>query len=206
MIKKEIYPKTKRISCSERVDVTEKLDGSNLCIFKKEGLLWVAQRRTIVCESEFNNGELTMYKGLRTWLNEHKEELNKLREGSVICGEWLGMGCLKYNKEDGFNKRFYMFAKANIDSEFNLYNIYYDHDLFLYPFEDEEFPECIDVVPVVDTLSCVPGIQQLNDLYQEYSNEVQRPVEGFVVNYNNNIQKYVRIKNGKLSPHFDRGE
>ena len=35
MIKKEIYPKTKRVSCSgEKVEITEKLDGSNLCIFK----------------------------------------------------------------------------------------------------------------------------------------------------------------------------
>ena len=36
MIKKEIYPKTKRVSCTgEKVQITEKLDGSNLCIFKK---------------------------------------------------------------------------------------------------------------------------------------------------------------------------
>ena len=31
MIKKEIYPKTKRVSCSgEKVEITEKIDGSNL--------------------------------------------------------------------------------------------------------------------------------------------------------------------------------
>ena len=37
MIKKEIYPKTKRVSCSgQAVQITEKLDGSNLCIFKKK--------------------------------------------------------------------------------------------------------------------------------------------------------------------------
>lgn len=31
-------------------------------------------------------------------------------------------------------------------------------------------------------------------------------VEGFVVNYSNKITKYVRMKNGKLQEHFDRGE
>lgn len=46
MIKKEIYPKTKRVSCTgEKVQITEKLDGSNLCIFKKK-------RRTIYSSKE----------------------------------------------------------------------------------------------------------------------------------------------------------
>ena len=31
-----------------------------------------------------------------------------------------------------------------------------------------------------------------------------RNVEGFVVNYNNIISKYVRMKNGKMKEHFDR--
>ena len=36
MIKKEIYPKTKRVSCAgDKVYVTEKLDGSNLVFLKK---------------------------------------------------------------------------------------------------------------------------------------------------------------------------
>ena len=37
MIKKEIYPKTKRVSCKgEKCDLTEKVDGSNLVCFKKD--------------------------------------------------------------------------------------------------------------------------------------------------------------------------
>lgn len=36
--------------------------------------------------------------------------------------------------------------------------------------------------------------------------KVNRNVEGFVVNYENRITKYVRMKNGKLTEHFDRGE
>lgn len=46
MIKgKEIYPKTKRVSCiGDKVYITEKLDGSNLVFFKKNEELYIAQR------------------------------------------------------------------------------------------------------------------------------------------------------------------
>ena len=48
MIKKEIYPKTKRVSCvGDKVYVTEKLDGSNLVFFKKDNELYFAQRNNI---------------------------------------------------------------------------------------------------------------------------------------------------------------
>lgn len=41
-------------------------------------------------------------------------------------------------------------------------------------------------------------------IYEKYCQKVGRNVEGFVINYNNSIQKYVRMKNGKLAEHFDR--
>ena len=48
MIKKEIYPKTKRVSCKgNKVYITEKLDGSNLVFFKKNNELYIAQRKSI---------------------------------------------------------------------------------------------------------------------------------------------------------------
>ena len=48
MIKKEIYPKTKRVSCREdKVYITEKLDGSNLVFFKKNEEIYIAQRSNI---------------------------------------------------------------------------------------------------------------------------------------------------------------
>ena len=46
----------------------------------------------------------------------------------------------------------------------------------------------------------------LNNLYDKYINKVKRNVEGFVINYKNIITKYVRMKNGKLTEHFDRGD
>lgn len=206
MIKKEIYPKTKRVSCSgEKVEITEKLDGSNLCFFKKENTLYLAQRKTILSFDEIEENKDILYKGLYQWILDNQEELNTIREKAVVCGEWLGMGKLKYTVDE-FDKRFYMFAKANIDDDFNLYNIYYNHDLFIYPFETQEIPKCIGVVPLVYSIEYIPDKDKLDVLYEKYTSKVKRNVEGFVVNVNNTIRKYVRMKNGKLQEHFDRGE
>lgn len=206
MIKKEIYPKTKRVSCSgEQIEITEKLDGSNLCIFKKEDKLYIAQRNNIFAIEELEEQKDKIYKGLYQWINDNKEELNVIRNNAVICGEWLGMGKIKYTVDE-FDKRFYMFAKANIDDEFNLYNIYYNHDLFIYPFETLEIPKCVGVVPVAYKIEYVPDKDKLDVLYEKYTTKVNRNVEGFVVNINNTIRKYVRMKNGQLQEHFDRGE
>ena len=206
MIKKEIYPKTKRVKCSGLlVEITEKLDGSNLCIFKKDDVLYVAQRKTILSIDEIEKNKDVLYKGLYQWLIDNKDELNQIRNDAVVCGEWLGMGRLKYTVDE-FDKRFYMFAKANIDAEFNLYNLYYNHDLFIYPFESLEIPKCIGVVPMAYNIKYLPDKDKLDKLYEIYTNKVGRNVEGFVVNVNNTITKYVRMKNGKLQEHFDRGE
>ena len=107
---------------------------------------------------------------------------------------------------DEFDKRWYMFAKANIDDEFNLYNLIYDHNLFIYPFVSQEIPKFIGVVPKVVELNVLPNKEHLDSIYEKYCNKVNRNVEGFVVNYNNIINKYVRMKNGQLREHFDRGE
>lgn len=206
MIKKEIYPKTKRVKCSGLlVEITEKLDGSNLCIFKKDDILYIAQRKTILSLAEIEEHKDVLYKGLYQWLMDNKDELNDIRNDAVVCGEWLGMGRLKYTVDE-FDKRFYMFAKANIDDEFNLYNIYYNHDLFIYPFESLEIPKCLGVVPMAYNIEYLPDKDKLDKLYEIYTNKVGRNVEGFVVNVNNTITKYVRMKNGKLQEHFDRGE
>ena len=207
MIKKEIYPKTKRVSCKgEKVYITEKLDGSNLVIFKKDDELYIAQRKNIFKISELGEVKAILYKGLYQWLVDNKEVLiNELHNNSAICGEWLGMGCLKYTIDE-FDKKWYMFAKANIDDEFNLYNLNYDHSLFIYPFISQTVPNFIGIVPEVAELNVLPTKEHLDSIYEKYCNKVNRNVEGFVVNYKNIITKYVRMKNGKLQEHFDRGE
>ena len=205
MIKKEIYPKTKRVSCSgDKVEITEKLDGSNLCIFKKDDIMYLAQRNNIFTFDELEENKDKLYKGIFQWINDNKKVLEEqLLNNAVICGEWLGMGQIKYTI-DKFDKKIYMFAKANIDNDFNLYNLIYDHELFKYPFVDQEIPNFIGVVPVVAELNVIPSKEHLDSIYEKYREKEDRNVEGFVVNYKNIITKYVRMKNGKLQEHFDR--
>lgn len=204
MFKKQIYPKTKRIGNPKPIIVTEKLDGSNLCFFKKDDELYIAQRNNVYSLAEVleNNGEPCTYKGLYAWLIEYGATLKEmLQPNTVICGEWLGMGKITYPKDE-FPARFYMFAKANIDNEFNIYNLYYDPTLFIYSFINQEFPYFISLVPVVVQLHEAVTISQLDILYEKYTElHKNRNVEGFVINDNNTIHKYVRFKNGTLAPH-----
>lgn len=203
MIKKEIYPKTKRISVTgDKIVITEKLDGSNLVIFKKDDELHIAQRNNIFKFSELEEMKDKLYKGLYQWILDNKDDLNNLINNSCICGEWIGMGQLKY-PVDEFDKRYYMFAKANIDNDYNLYNLIYDHELFIYPFENQEIPKCIGIVPTVVTLGTLPNKNHLDSIYDKYCNHVKRDVEGFVIDFRNNIAKYVRMKNGKLVEYSD---
>lgn len=203
MLKKEIYPKTKRVSVDGTIKITEKVDGSNLCIFKKDDRLYIAQRTTIYEFGELESG--SMYKGLYGWLQEYKDELlSNLNENSVLCGEWIGMGKLKYN----FDKKFLMFAKANITEDFSLKNINYNQDEFNYSFINQEIPYFIGLVPIVYNGHHYGYLikSELDELYEEYTRKVGRNVEGFVVNFENNIIKYVRMKNGRLSDHHASGQ
>lgn len=199
MIEKEIYSKTKRIPNNGILfRYTEKLDGANLVFAKKNGKLHICQRKNIFTLDEMDEMKGKFYRGLEGWLNEHGKELEEeLHEGSAICGEWLGMGAIKYSEPE-FTKRWYMFAKANMDDDYNLYNIMYDHSLFGFPFESEEIPFYLGVVPVIhEGVQYRPSKVSLDLLYAYYCNLVNRPVEGIVINYDNTVLKYVRYKNGK---------
>lgn len=203
MIKKEIYPKTKRLGITGKISITEKVDGSNLCIFKLDGKLYIAQRTTIYEFGEIDSN--AMYKGLYGWLEQYNEWLKEnLNEGSALCGEWIGMGKLKYD----FEQKFLMFAKANINEDFTLKNINYTREYFIYPFVDKQIPEFISIVPLVYEGENTEYLfkSNLDRLYEEYTQQVNRSVEGFVVNYSNAITKYVRMKNGKLEEHYANGE
>jgi hypothetical protein len=207
MIKKEIYPKTPRMKVEgEKVFLTEKLDGSNLVFFKKNDELYFAQRNNIFALSELETDQQIsnrLYKGLYQWLKDYGTALkDNLNEGSAICGEWLGMGTLKYTVDE-FDKRWYMFAKANVDDDFNLYNMKYDHELFVYPFIDQAIPVFMGVVPEVADLTVLPNKKHLDSLYAKYVEQVGRNVEGFVINYQNIICKYVRMKGGKVIEYSD---
>lgn len=201
----EIYPKTPRVPVGgDKIYLTEKLDGSNLVFFKKEGQLYIAQRKNIFTLSELEEVKDIVYKGLYQWLKDYGSVLQEnLYEGSAICGEWLGMGTLKYTVDE-FDKRWYMFAKANVNEDFTLRNFMYDHSLFIYPFNDQIIPAFIGVVPEVAELNVLPNKSHLDKIYSKYLEKVGRPVEGFVINYKNTISKYVRMKSGKLVEYSDQ--
>ena len=198
MINKQIYPKTKRIPLSNTIYVTEKIDGSNLGLFNLNDKLYIAQRGLVFSIDEIEEIKDKMYRGLYSWLKENAENI-KLNNNSCIFGEWLGMGQIKYGEI--FNEKLLMFAKANVDDEFNVTNLKYDHNLFKYSFINEERPTFIGLVPMVSVLNKMPTKEELDKLYTDYSNLVNRKVEGLIINFNNNILKYVRFKNGKEEDH-----
>ena len=76
-------------------------------------------------------------------------------------------------------------------------------DYSKYPFENQEFPEYIGIVPIVQERENFPDVETLNYLYDIYCKKTQRNVEGFILAQNNNVNKYVRMKNGKLEAHHE---
>jgi len=202
MIKKTLYPKTKRINNNSNViQITEKLDGSNIGFFKLNDDLIIAQRNWVFTLHEIQHDEKAvkrLYKGLHQWLKENAHDLlENLYEGSGFFAEWVGMGKIKYD----FDTRVFIFAKANIDADLNVNNILYDLELLKYPFVNAEVPEYVRFVPQVEILFNYPTIEDLDVLYNNYNRIVNRNVEGFVVHQNGRIKKYVRMKNGKLEEH-----
>ena len=88
MLKKAIYPKTKRVQEKDEFVITEKLDGSNLCIFKKEGKIYFAQRNNIFESSELNKD--VAYKGLIGWVEENLSTLEEVLNERCSCrSPWM---------------------------------------------------------------------------------------------------------------------
>lgn len=194
-MEKTLYPKTPRVWTSMSV-ITEKLDGSNLWFFKINWKLLIAQRNNCFYEDEIEWE--TLYKWLQGWLEENKNKLD-LHEWSWVFWEWIWMWKIWYWETD-INKRFYIFAKANIDEKLEIRNIVYNLDLLKYPFISQIIPDCIWIVPLVD-FSPNASIKILDELFEIYEGKVNRKVEWFIINNNNVIKKYVRFKNWKFTEH-----
>lgn len=212
MIKMTLYPKTSRFSENEKGFIlTEKLDGSNLGIGKIGEQIYICQRNYVFTLDEVIEGTKLEYKGLRDWLIEHQRELKELiYDGSIMFGEWLGMGKISYLHLDKFKDRFYVFAKGRIklnDDKLELSNLVYDLDLLHYVFTNQEFPNFISKVPFVDKLKDI-NTETLDKVYNDYINKENRKVEGFVIYdiRSKVIKKYVRYnREGKLVSHKETG-
>ena len=201
-----IYPKTPRISDTYSWIITEKLDGSNLSIGKLEDKLVIAQRNyTFTFDNLVEDLDIIkdkLYKGLYVWLLENgKVLLDSLNEGSFICGEWIGMGRIKYKDRFKDQGRYFIYAKARYDNESNkLFNLNYKEELREFAFEDGVVPEFIRYVPRLRNFDHKPSIEELDNLYSLLHEHYE--IEGFVIENNNSVEKYVRYKNGKLQDHF----
>jgi len=193
-MQKTIYPKTIRLNNQKSI-ITEKLDGSNLWLFKINWNLIIAQRHNVFTYNELTKNN--SYKGLIEWINENEKDLNII-EWSWVFWEWIWMGHISYWEYLG--KKFYIFAKANIDEKFNITNLNYDRDLFIHSFENKIIPDYIWIVPLVD-YNWPIDIDDMNIQYDRYCENVWREVEGFIINQNNYISKYVRNKAWKNIPH-----
>lgn len=204
--KYSIYPKTSRVGASKAI-VTEKIDGSNLTFFKFDNVPYIATRNNVVTYEEWQKDKSILgYKGLMQFLDDNAEQLfADLNDFTAICGEWVGMGKLKYSGV--FTHRFLAFAKARVEiadestMRFSLFKLRYILDELGYAFVDGVFPNYLGKVPQVKQFDVSPTIEALDELYDTYRESVNRDVEGFVVFYSGQITKYVRMKNGKLEPH-----
>lgn len=208
MIKKILYPKTPRIGEKESyVEITEKLDGSNIGLFKMDNKLIIIQRNFIFEWNDLKKDEYEVTdKQLILWLMNNADEIHsKLYNKSGVFGEWLNTGKIIYDNTE-IQKKFYIFAKARLSGEsietYKVINMFYTQELIPYAFNERILPENMAIVPLVTTLKKLPSVDELNVLYDEYILTVnKRKVEGFIINEKEQIKKYVRYKKGKFTPH-----
>lgn len=202
-MKRTLYPKTQRITPKTRqVLLTEKLDGSNLGLFVKDGELYIAQRNHVFNFLEIEDVKGSLYKGLYAFLKKHGEQLQGIMHPySIVFGEWLGMGKIKYPEltTDTLD-RWYVFAKGVVDINFNVSRLNYDLDDLKYPFGGE-IPSFVHQVPLIYKARHIPSIEGLDAMYEKYKGEIRRRVEGIVVIANGTPVKYIRSKNGEDTPH-----
>ncbi|MEZ2409809.1 RNA ligase family protein [Bosea sp. RCC_152_1] len=121
------YPKTPRISKAFWCIITEKLDGTNAQIIIENGqIVGVGSRSRLITP-----GKLTDNYGFAGWVEQNASELVKLGDGRHF-GEWYGNGIQRGYGLD--HKRFALFDAMRWSGR----NV-----------PPEEFPNCVEVVPVI---------------------------------------------------------
>ncbi|MGL4951274.1 MAG: RNA ligase family protein [Mycoplasma sp.] len=202
-IKVSLYPKTTRFNENETYFITEKIDGSNLIIINTIDGLYIAQRNLIwkfkdIIEEDFND---IVFNGLYQWIKNNENNLSQMYINTCICGEWVVKDSkIKYG-ENGF----FIFAKGKYDFERKvLINLDYTTESFSKIFKNGLLPKNI-ILPkiIVEKINKKNlTISKLDNVYDDYLKKVNREVEGFIiVSSKNNVEKYVRFKNGCLENH-----
>lgn len=215
MVTKEIYPKTPRLSSNPEYQITEKIDGSNLCIgkviLKGEPIIFVATRGIIyngATEADCINKN---YPKLRGWIKEHYDFfMQELHEGSVLFLEWTGQGGhnVKYDHHGAwyYGKGRVKSIEINSLNDISLDPSYstYSIPLLIYPFISQEIPDFLRIPWFINTCT-LPDKAYLDNLFNEVNDEIHAltKIEGFVVWDGHRISKYVRRKNGKLVEYSD---
>lgn len=132
----------------EKIQIQEKLDGSNLAIMKDNDRLRVFSRTREI------TGNYIDFKGLEEWLNIHEKAiLDTLDNGNVIFGEWLGQAKIPYNKKAGKGEieRYYMFDMATSIENMNDEERIIRHYVPLIVAFDYASRMKIPFVPIVNT-------------------------------------------------------
>jgi len=135
----QMFPKIARYS--REVIVTEKIDGTNACIFIGEDGEFLTGSRTRWITPEADNY------GFSKWAHEHKAELLTLGPGRHF-GEWWGSGCQRG------------YGLANGEKRFSLFNVsrwcLYGQPPQQIPMADPRIvkmqdilPPCVGLVPVL---------------------------------------------------------
>jgi hypothetical protein len=120
---KEFEPFRKIARLSRECTITEKIDGTNACIYiGDDGEFLTGSRNRWITPQDDNFG-------FSKWAHENKEELLRLGPGTHF-GEWWGSGIQRgYGLENG-------------EKRFSLFNT---HKWF----DDDVRPSCCHVVPVI---------------------------------------------------------
>lgn len=185
----KLYPRTNRTG-KEKTNwqITEKLDGSNIGFFVLEGELYVVQRNRVYKAKDVD--EYGTYPALKEFLENTSLEKD-IYEGTVIFGEWIAQGRLKYDV-DKFG-RFHMFAKGRINPAITeVSNLVYRRELLMYAFNNQEIPCYVNLVPFISESDFKPSVETLDYIYDSYLESLDRECEGFIISDGTRVEKYVR--------------
>lgn len=209
MKKEKKYGKTKRFGVTQ-YQITEKLDGSNVCFAKSHNKLKIYSRTFSFDLDELDDVKEIIDEDFYDFLVKYGSDLQEslIDEMEIYC-EFLGTGMIDYEYSLGnaICDRLYIFGKKSPKDKC----IRYDVDALWYAFINQNLPMLyLSIVPYI-TQICEEdlSIHDLDLIYDGYkASSCNSAVEGFIIT-NDKLgycRKYVRHKNGKETEHIFKKE